>query len=169
NVRLGWWLGNPGEPGKRTVRNASPRLSVWPLAFEALGRTNDKRSYIYLSDGGHFENLGLYEMVRRRCQVIVVCDAGQDPRCALDDLGRAIRQIRTDLGVPITFCASDVAGAKSADAHSAKCDAAPKSLDHIPGEVAFSVKPRRWNPGEAIDAKGRYCAIAEIDYPAVDG
>ena len=65
--------------------------------------------YVYLSDGGHFENLGLYEMVLRRCRCIVVSDAGCDPEFAFDDLGNAIRKIRIDLGVPITFerrCAS---------------------------------------------------------------
>jgi hypothetical protein len=54
-----------------------------------------------LSDGGHFENLGLYEMVLRRCHYIVLSDAGADPKCSFEDLGNAIRKIRTDLGVPI--------------------------------------------------------------------
>jgi hypothetical protein len=65
--------------------------------------TNDKDDYVYLSDGGHFENLGLYEMVLRRCRYIVVSDAGCDPKCALEDLGNAIRKIRIDLGIPITI------------------------------------------------------------------
>ena len=46
-----------------------------------LGATTDTSQAIYLSDGGHFENLGLYEMLRRRCQRIVVIDAGQDGEC----------------------------------------------------------------------------------------
>jgi hypothetical protein len=57
----------------------------------------------YLSDGGHFENLGLYEMVVRRCHTIVVSDAGSDPKGAFEDLGNAIRKIRVDLGIPISF------------------------------------------------------------------
>lgn len=107
NVRLGWWLGNPGIWGcgrrwfQDTFHRTSPRLAIKPIIFEALGLTNEKRSYVYLSDGGHFENLGLYEMVRRRCRFIVVCDAGQDSRHAFQDLGNAIRKIRVDLGVPI--------------------------------------------------------------------
>jgi hypothetical protein len=63
--------------------------------------TDDKNDYVYLSDGGHFENLGLYEMVLRRCRRIVVSDAGCDPKCALEDLGNAIRKIRIDLGIRI--------------------------------------------------------------------
>ena len=68
-----------------------------------FGFTNDRNKYVYLSDGGHFENLGLYEMVQRRCKLIVVCDAGADVRYSFEDLGNAIRKIRIDLGVPIEF------------------------------------------------------------------
>ena len=78
NVRLGWWVGNPGPWGTKTYRRSSPRWSLIRILQEALGLTIDRRSYVYLSDGGHFENLGLYEMVRRRCRIIVVSDAGQD-------------------------------------------------------------------------------------------
>lgn len=101
NLRLGWWLGNPGWAGEKTYRFSKPRISLLPLLWEAMGRTNDRNSYVYLSDGGHFDNLGLYEMVLRRCHFIVVIDAGRDPACAFDDLGNAIRKIRIDLGVPI--------------------------------------------------------------------
>jgi hypothetical protein len=58
---------------------------------------------VYLSDGGHFENLGLYEMVVRRCAYIVVSDAGCDIDYVFEDLGNAIRKIRIDLGIPIEF------------------------------------------------------------------
>jgi hypothetical protein len=101
NVRLGWWLGNPGAPGKWTFHRDSPRNALRPLIAEATGKTNDTYPYVYLSDGGHFENLGLYEMVLRRRRYIVVSDAGCDPKFEFEDLGNAIRKIRTDLGVPI--------------------------------------------------------------------
>jgi len=101
NVRLGWWLGNPGVAGSKTFRQRGPRFSVWPLIKETFGLTNDQNKYVYLSDGGHFENLGLYEMVLRRCRYIVVIDAGCDPDHEFTDLGNAIRKIRIDLGVPI--------------------------------------------------------------------
>ena len=101
NVRLGWWLGNPGVPGKRSFRRDSPSSALWPLVAEALGKTNDEYAYVYLSDGGHFENLGLYEMVLRRRRYILVIDAGCDPQHKFDDLGNAIRKIRTDFGIPI--------------------------------------------------------------------
>jgi hypothetical protein len=103
NARLGWWLGNPGAAGRRTFRFAGPLLAAKPMIDEALGLTDDKNRYVYLSDGGHFENLALYEMVLRRCHTIVLSDAGQDGEFKFGDLGGAVRKIRIDFGIPITF------------------------------------------------------------------
>jgi len=103
NVRLGWWLGNPGKAGNRTYNRSCPEFAVGPLLTEAFGLTDDKKRYVYLSDGGHFENLGLYEMVLRRCHYILVSDAGCDEQMEFQDLGNAIRKIRVDLGIDITI------------------------------------------------------------------
>jgi len=103
NVRLGWWLGNPGKWGAKMWHRSGPRYSVGPLFSEAMGNTTDRYKYVNLSDGGHFENLGLYEMVLRRCHYIVVSDAGEDPECSFADLGEAIRKIRIDFGISIEF------------------------------------------------------------------
>jgi hypothetical protein len=103
NLRLGAWLGNPGEHGNETFRNRAPRFAAWRLLEETFGLTTDEKPYVFLSDGGHFDNLGIYEMVLRRCRIIVVSDAGCDPKCELEDLGNALRKIRIDLGVPIDF------------------------------------------------------------------
>ena len=78
-------------------------MSVRPIIAEAFGLTDDTNPYVYLSDGGHFENLGLYEMVLRRCHYIVVSDAGPGPDCSFADLGGAVRKIRIDLGISIDF------------------------------------------------------------------
>jgi hypothetical protein len=51
------------------------------------GLTNSKYSYVNLSDGGHFDNLGLYEVVLRRCRYVLVSDAGQDGSFSFEDLG----------------------------------------------------------------------------------
>jgi hypothetical protein len=58
---------------------------------------------VHLSDGAHFENLGLYELVRRHCRYILVCDCGADTESAFDDVGNAIRRVRADFGVEITI------------------------------------------------------------------
>jgi hypothetical protein len=103
NVRLGAWLGNPGKAGDHSFQLGYPDSSVRPIIDEAFGLTNDSRPYVYLSDGGHFENLGLYEMVLRRCHYIVAIDAGEDPQCSFADLGESVRKIRIDFGISIEF------------------------------------------------------------------
>jgi hypothetical protein len=103
NARLGAWLGNPGRAGAASFDQAAPQQKIIPILNEMFGQTTDQSAYVYLSDGGHFENLGLYEMVLRRCRFILVSDAGCDPDASFVDLGNAVRKIRVDLGVPIEF------------------------------------------------------------------
>lgn len=111
NLRLGAWLPNPKRPdpkligrkGEEFFRKSSPTCALQPLIEEALGNTDDDYRWVELTDGGHFENLGIYEMVMRRCKTIVVVDAGADPTCQFEDLGNAFRKIRIDLGIPIKF------------------------------------------------------------------
>ena len=101
NVRLGWWLGNPGTAGDRTYDLRNPRTSLRPLLAEVFGNTDAHHPYVYLSDGGHFENLGFYEMVLRRCRRIIVSDAGGDEKFVFEDLGGAIRKIFIDFGIRV--------------------------------------------------------------------
>jgi hypothetical protein len=98
NARLGQWMRNPSrgkwdEPG--------PRWGLRYVFYELLGLMNDEKACIYLSDGGHFENLGMYELVRRRCRLIVACDGSEDRDYKFEDLGKAIRKCRNDFGVDI--------------------------------------------------------------------
>ena len=99
NVRLGWWLQNPAQ--LRQWRHMGPRWGIMYLLSELMGLADDSSKYVYLSDGGHFENLGIYELVRRRCRFIVACDAGMDSGFEFEDLGNAIRKCQVDLGVTI--------------------------------------------------------------------
>ncbi|MBZ5719229.1 MAG: patatin-like phospholipase family protein [Acidobacteriia bacterium] len=103
NARLGVWLANPGNAGRCIWDKEGPTYAVRPFIDEAFGLTTDTNAWVYLSDGGHFENLGLYEMVLRRCRNIVVIDASADPQFNYEDMGNAIRKIRIDLGIPIEF------------------------------------------------------------------
>jgi hypothetical protein len=91
---------------------------VAPVVREMLGLTDDQSPYCYLSDGGHFENLALYEMVLRRCRTIVVLDGGSDPDLTYEDLGNALRKIRIDFGVPIDF---EEAGMKPLRGRTKRC------------------------------------------------
>jgi hypothetical protein len=142
NVRLGWWLGNPGPAGDRTYEKSGPTFAQRPLLAEAFGLTDDQHPYVYLSDGGHFENLGLYEMVLRRCRYIVVSDGGGDPEFNFEDLGNALSKIRVDLGISIQFEQLPMRS---------RGDLAGKTFDRTPGKREFA-----------------YCALARIPYSCVD-
>lgn len=99
NVLLSYWTRNPN-----TAHDYKPwRNPSWYRIFgEMLGSGLDERSLgIHLSDGGHFENLGLYELIRRECEIIIVCDAGSDINYFFDDLSKAIELVRTDFGAEI--------------------------------------------------------------------
>jgi hypothetical protein len=106
NVRLGQWLGNPRN--RETSRRATPIFGLGCLINELLGGTNDDSAYVYLSDGGHFDNMGLYELVKRRCGLIVVCDAEEDADYTFSGLGNAIRKCRIDLGIDIDLDTSAI-------------------------------------------------------------
>ena len=124
NVRLGVWLGNPGEAGGRLswwqrrlhlyrpYESTGPRFALRPLLSELFGLTDDDSPYVNLSDGGHFEDLGLYEMVRRRCRRIIVVNGDQDRDRGFEDLGNAVRKIWIDLGVRIKFRDSELLAAE---------------------------------------------------------
>ena len=106
NVRLGWWLFNPRRPETKSL--PSPRFAPLELTKELLGMVNDTSKFVYLSDGGHFDNMGLYELVRRRCYRIVICDAEQDENYRFEGIANAIRKCRIDFGVEITLDLSDL-------------------------------------------------------------
>jgi hypothetical protein len=106
NVRLGWWLRNARFD--RVWHDAEQRLSLRELVFELLGLTTDERDLVYLSDGGHFENLGIYELVRRQCPFIIASDAGQDGQMSFEDLGNAIEKCRADFGIDIEIDVSKI-------------------------------------------------------------
>src|SRR5262249_25666466 len=99
NVRLGWWVGNPrrDKPSARP----GPSSSLLYLFNELTGQTDDRSSYLNLSDGGHFDNIGLYELVRRRCRLIIIGDGEQDPGLNFGSLAGAIRECQTDFGVTV--------------------------------------------------------------------
>ncbi len=99
NVRLGAWLPNPAGPQNVVSRSG---VTGWRLLKnELFARTDDRRDYVYLSDGGHFDNLGLYEMLRRECRLIAVVDATRDPDRGCADLGAVIGKARIDMGVQV--------------------------------------------------------------------
>ena len=85
--------------GKRH-RRASGRSTCSGSSFRHLADTG---SHCYVTDGGHFDNTGVYSLVERGCQTIVLTDCGADPDCVFDDLANLVRRCRIDFGAEITF------------------------------------------------------------------
>lgn len=107
NVRLGRWCGDTQE--RCTAwRMQDPVNSLRYWWAEMSGTADQDYPFVSLSDGGHFENLGIYELVRRRCAVIVASDAGADKNYVFDDLADAIRKCYTDFGVRIDINVDDI-------------------------------------------------------------
>ena len=130
NLRLGAWLPNPAVvTDPEALRLARPRNAFAPMLGDLLGNSTDSAPAIYLSDGGHFDNLGLYEMLRRRCRLIMVIDAGQDGACAFEDLGGALRKARIDQQIHIDIAAATRIGSRA--------NPLAQPFDFAIGEVAY--------------------------------
>lgn len=107
NFRLGYWVNNPKERESylgKYIGNIRPNHFL-PSGYYAAtgGGYAEGSTFSELSDGGHFENLGLYELVRRRCRLIIICDGGQDNSASYSDFVTAIRRIEADFGAKITL------------------------------------------------------------------
>lgn len=102
NVRLGYWMANPAQV-KGKPRN---RPNLWfPGLFQGLfGRgLSERASFVELTDGGHYDNTGIYELVRRRTRLIIVAQASCDPSFTMQDLANVIEKVRVDFSAFIEF------------------------------------------------------------------
>jgi hypothetical protein len=153
NVRVGFWLRNPKfvETAKRRakvreffplhflwerIRNPTP----WYFLSELLGNLTETSRNIYVTDGGHVENLGLYELLRRKCKVIIVVDAETDPKMTFESFMIVQRYARIDLGVRIDLPFQSVR------------------------DRALAVNLNMQKNGETNAKTGPHCAVGDIDY-----
>lgn len=138
NVRLGWWFPNPKQSG---IKAPSPLFSLRYLVKELFGGADDKSNYLMISDGGHFENLAAYELIRRRCRVIIISDAECDPELKFEGLGSLIRMCEVDLGARITLDVGAIRPDPESNWSSLRC--AVGQIDYgkgIPGGVLIYLK-----------------------------
>ena len=154
NVRLGYWMRNPcnsSRPSRLKIRRTLRRRRQLPPPHnpfanyyflpEIFGRLSDTFKSVYLTDGGHIENLGIYELLRRRCQVIIAVDAEADLQMAFGSFNTLERYALIDIGIRI-----DLPWQKIAD----ESLATGAAID---------------NKADAPKHKGPHCAIGEITYP----
>lgn len=106
NIRLGFWLRNPAcKPG--AGKNAGSQAGL-TLLDEAIGALDEEKPLVYLTDGGHSDNLGLYQLLKRRCDLIISVDAEADPAMTCAALVDVERFARIDLGVRLDCPTSSV-------------------------------------------------------------
>ena len=102
NLRLGLWVDNPNriKPFKYYMPNMwSPGLrDIFLPKF-----MNEESRFVELSDGGHFENLGMYELVWRNVDLIIVCDGAADNDFKFTDFANLVEKVRLDFGAIINI------------------------------------------------------------------
>jgi len=142
NLRLGYWLRNPRKVAK-AARSFFPTHNPWAnyyFLLEASGLLSESRKSVYLSDGGHLENLGIYELLRRRCGVIIAVDAEADAQMNFSSFVKLQRYARIDLGIRIGL---------------------PwEKIRELTLKVGNEINEKEYNP-----RVGPHCAIGEIQYP----
>ena len=103
NISLGYWVPNPRLAKKsRNVNKVANHFRAMYHELRPHGY-EENRSVLHLSDGGHFENLGVYELVRRKVKLIICCDGTADPEFRFAALQVLIRRIGADFGARIEF------------------------------------------------------------------
>jgi hypothetical protein len=104
NVRLGYWIPNVGIPKPAYGRG----VGVDYLLREMAGHMNENLPFLNLSDGGHIENLGVYELVRRKSKFIICVHGGASLGTERGDLQRLQRYLKIDLGIDLEYDLSDL-------------------------------------------------------------
>lgn len=103
NLRLGVWIPNPrrlelfASMRNSKLRRMLPRLDYF--LREMFGRNHLDAPFLYVTDGGHYENLGLVELLRRKCRTIWAIDASGDKIDTFNTLGGALRTAESELGI----------------------------------------------------------------------
>jgi Patatin-like phospholipase len=152
NIRLGYWMRNPAklhlalEPKRRfdVIGKLGRTRNLWANYYflaEIFGRLSEQYKSVYLTDGGHIENLGIYELLRRRCRVIIAVDAEADPQMAFGSFNTLERYALIDMGIRI-----DLPWEKIRD-------------------VSLKTGATINATGDAPKCEGPHCAIGEIIYP----
>ena len=138
NIRLAYWMRNPKFVARRGGWNCFANFYFLREMFGGL--TEDMKS-VYLTDGGHIENLGIYELLRRRCKVIIAVDAEADPQMAFGSFNTLERYALIDLGVRIDLPWQQIADVSKATG---------KAIDE---------------KGNCDKKLGPHVAVGEISYP----
>jgi len=171
NIRLGYWWNSGIDPVERSKGTGLTGVqSFWrwlawlaPVHSYLVGELlalfhGPARQWWYLSDGGHFENSALYELVRRRVPFMICCDSGQDPDYQWSDVGDLVRKARIDFNAEVRFL--DAAELKGRSPGAVERWLVPWSeFTRYEGQSG----PAR-NPAAASGSRRGCAAMAEVTY-----
>lgn len=101
NLRLGVWIPNPRRLEKFEKSLLQPKPGPQYFVREMFGRNHLDAPFIYVTDGGHYDNLGLVELLRRKCKTIWCIDASGDQEDTFDTFGEALMTADSELNVKI--------------------------------------------------------------------
>ncbi|MEP3046352.1 MAG: hypothetical protein ABJL55_01025 [Roseibium sp.] len=102
NLRLGYWINRPNKSSGSNSRpnHFRPGLyafsSVLGLPSRWFGKYDESSAFTAISDGGHFDNSGLYELFRRKVEFILFVDGGQDPGYKFENFINLLRRVQED-------------------------------------------------------------------------
>ncbi|WP_169978585.1 hypothetical protein [Tautonia rosea] len=162
NMRLGQWVPNPGYRGlPLPLHTLSERLPASPLRL-LMDRFSkpDQRYHCFVADGGYVENLGLEQLLLRRCRLIIASDVSSDPFCLFSQFMEVVRRVRTEHGIVIRGLDDDpltpdpeglrcivpdrsvqLAGSEETTRHYAHAHFAVAEIHYPPGQASGDSEP----------------------------
>jgi len=191
NVRLGVWLPNPlfvqevlrheldaaeiSDPTSEQLAEMTEKLAPYfervPASYllkEILGLHRARDRYMYVTDGGHWENLGLVEALRRRCTLIFVLDASGDEPDVYRTLGEAmaIARMETSVEVELGLAAPDISAPDTIwaeDDEETEDEPLISPIDHIVKEFYYVDEDGEKTRGTIVYCKAAVTENAPLD------
>ncbi|TGV12505.1 hypothetical protein EN816_20025 [Mesorhizobium sp. M8A.F.Ca.ET.173.01.1.1] len=157
NLRLGIWLRRPG--------NTSRGPGLWQLVKEMTATADEHGAFLNISDGGHIENLGVYELLKRRCRFILAVDGENDPTMTFHALTNLQRLAYIDFGVVLDLNLDDLrlGEAGYSRSHFQLCRIFyPQGPDQASREVGYLLYTKLSLTGN----EGEYLRRYKLDEPA---
>lgn len=150
NIRMNYWLRNPVANG------VFKQPGLVYLFKEYLNLTTMNDDYVYLSDGGHIENLALFELFRRRCRYIIAIDGEADSLMTRAAINRIIRLARQDLQIELKIDTSRLALNENHVSHSHFAFGTIHYPDGFVGHLLYFKSSLTGNePADVLDYKRR--------------
>jgi Patatin-like phospholipase len=141
NVRVGFWVRNPRFIKVHKIKARLREFFSLYFLYELIADLREDSWNVYVTDGGHVENLGAYELLKRRCRIVLVVDAEADPKMTFGSFVELQRYVRIDLGVRINLAWETIA------------------------ETTLRISKELAEGGKITAGNGPHCAIGQIDYP----